>query len=260
MSSAIPTDQPSDAPADEIDDTPEEIQPDSLAPPVPRPSQRPAFDPVAQPWVANPGGLVAVPDTRLTPMALRDRFAAPPAWTPDAQDINPARAADRSLRLASVLVPMMLRPDGIQIMLTQRTAHLHDHAGQVSFPGGRVEPSDSSVTDAALRETEEETGLPRGLVEVIGQLPDYFTGTGFRVVPLVGLVRPDFAPRPDPFEVAEVFEVPLRFLMDPSNHRLHSAALPAGGLRSYYSMPWKQFFIWGATAGMLRNLYQFLRA
>jgi len=259
MSSSIPTDQHRDAPAGEVDDTPEEIQPPSLAPHGRRPPQRPAFDPVTQPWVENPGGLAAVPETRLTPVALRQRFTAPPAWTPDAQDVNPARAADQPLRLASVLVPMMLRSDGIRIMLTQRTAHLHDHAGQVSFPGGRVEPSDSSVADAALRETEEETGLPRGLVEVIGQLPDYFTGTGFRVVPLVGLVRPDFAPRPDPFEVAEVFEVPLRFLMDPANHRLHSAALPSG-LRSYYSMPWKQFFIWGATAGMLRNLYQFLRA
>lgn len=132
-------------------------------------------------------------------------------------------------------------------------------ARSVSRAGGSS-PAIRRWRDAALRETEEETGLPRRLVEVIGQLPDYFTGTGFRVVPLVGLVRPDFAPRPDPFEVAEVFEVPLRFLMDPANHRLHSTALPAGGLRSYYSMPWQQFFIWGATAGMLRNLYQFLRA
>ncbi|OVZ64293.1 CoA pyrophosphatase [Pigmentiphaga sp. NML080357] len=260
MSSPIPPDNRNVAPAGDIDDTPEEIQPETLAPRPGQPQRRPAFDPVTQPWVANPDGLAPVPAERLTPSALRRRFASPPPWTPDAQDINPARASDLTLRLASVLVPMMLRPDGIHVMLTQRTAHLHDHAGQVSFPGGRVEPSDSSVADAALRETEEETGLPRDLVEIIGQLPDYFTGTGFRVVPLVGLVRPDFSPRPDPFEVAEVFEVPLPFLMDPANHRLHSAALPSGEVRTYYSMPWKQFFIWGATAGMLRNLYQFLRA
>ncbi|MDX3907573.1 MAG: CoA pyrophosphatase [Pigmentiphaga sp.] len=213
-----------------------------------------------QPWVPNPGGLAPVPGGRLTPDALRSRFAAPPAWTPDAQDINPARAADQTMRLASVLIPLVMRSDGIHVMLTQRTAHLHDHAGQVSFPGGRVEQSDPTVADAALRETEEETGLPRSLVEIIGQLPDYFTGTGFRVVPLVGLVQPDFQPVPDPFEVAEVFEVPLGFLMDPANHRLHRASLPAGEVRTYYSMPWRQFFIWGATAGMLRNLYQFLRA
>ncbi|VCU68977.1 putative NUDIX hydrolase [Pigmentiphaga humi] len=243
--------------ADGPDDTPEEIQ---RAAGKKRLAGSPAFDPVAQPWVANPGGLAPVPPERLTPPALRTRFVDPPAWQPDASDINPAREIDRSLRLASVLVPMVLRPGGIRIMLTQRAAHLHNHAGQVSFPGGRVEPSDASVAHAALRESEEETGLPRGMVEVIGQLPDYFTGTGFRVVPLVGLVQPDFLPRPDPAEVAEVFEVPLPFLMDPANHHLHSASLPSGGSRSYYSMPWKQFFIWGATAGMLRNLYQFLRA
>ncbi|MBX6319781.1 MAG: CoA pyrophosphatase [Pigmentiphaga sp.] len=259
MPASNPPDQRHAAPA-RADDTSVQVQPASPDGRRARPPQRPGFDPAAQPWIANPGGLDPVPLERLTPAALRRRFAEPPAWEPDANDPESKGMAGRAVRLASVLIPLVLRPEGICVMLTQRTAHLHDHAGQVSFPGGRVEESDASATDAALRETEEETGLPRGLVEIIGQLPDYFTRTGFRIIPLVGLVRPDFSPRPDPFEVAEVFEVPLSFLMDPTNHRLHSATLPSGDARTYYSMPWKQFFIWGATAGMLRNLYQFLRA
>jgi 8-oxo-dGTP pyrophosphatase MutT (NUDIX family) len=220
----------------------------------------PSFDPAAQPWVANPGNLQPVPPDRLQVPFLRERFACPPAWTPEPRDVNPARATDRTLRPAAVLIPMVLRETGITVMLTQRTAHLHHHAGQVSLPGGRLEKRDASLADAALRETEEETGVARSLVEVIGQLPEYETGTGFRVTPVAGLVQPAFTPRPDPFEVAEMFEVPLAFLADPANHRLHRATLPSGEVRSYFSMPWRQFFIWGATAGMLRNLYRFLLA
>jgi 8-oxo-dGTP pyrophosphatase MutT (NUDIX family) len=230
--------------------------------PIPGRSTRPSFDPTLQPWVANPGGLPAVPSHDLAPNALRARFAAPPVWQPEPPEAPIRRPAgdERPFRLASVLVPLVLRDEGLQVMLTQRTAHLHDHAGQISFPGGRVEKTDLSVMDAALRETEEETGLPRHLVEIIGQLPDYFTSTGFRIVPLVGLVQTGFTPVPDPFEVAEVFEVPLAFLMDPHNHHLHSVELPHNGRRTYYSMQWQQYFVWGATAGMLRDLYRFLSA
>ncbi len=247
-------------------DTPRPGSPDNEAsaaapaPPRRRPLGGPGFDPEAQPWEANPTGLQAVPREMLSADALRARFARPPAWRPEPAEAWLTRfpGPETGLRLASVLVPLIMRPDGLQVMLTQRTAHLHDHAGQVSFPGGRVEKTDASVMDAALREAEEETGLPRNLVEITGQLPDYLTSTGFCIVPVVGLVQPGFVPVPDPFEVAEVFEVPLAFLMDPANHRVHSVTLPHNGRHSYYSMPWQQYFVWGATAGMLRDLYHFL--
>ena len=161
----------------------------------------------------------------------------------------------------------MLR-DGLTVMLTQRTAHLHDHPGQISFPGGRVEESDADATATALREAREEGGLPAEHVDVLGSLPEYTTGTGFIVTPVVALVRPGFRPQLDAFEVAEVFEVPLAFLMNPGNHRRHAVEL-AGAKREFLSMPWdgydaqgrpRRYFIWGATAAMLRNLYRFISA
>ena len=147
------------------------------------------------------------------------------------------------------------------MLLTQRTAHLTDHAGQISFPGGRAEAEDASAIDTALRETEEEIGLARSHVETIGTLPEYLTGTGYQVTPVVALVTPPFVLTPDDNEVAEVFEVPLAFLMDGANHQRLSFELPEGaGRRTFYAMPYQRFFIWGATAGMLRNLFHFLRA
>ena len=142
-------------------------------------------------------------------------------------------------------------------MLTQRTAHLNDHAGQISFPGGRVDEADADRIVTALREAQEETGLARDAVEVIGTLPDYDIPTGFRVTPVVGWIEPpvDFAP--DPFEVAEVFEVPLAHFLDPANHQRHSDEIN-GRRRNYYAMPYQQRYIWGATAGMLHSLYQVL--
>ena len=144
-------------------------------------------------------------------------------------------------------------------MLTERTAHLNDHAGQVSFPGGRTETEDATAVETALRETEEETGLARRHIEIIGQLPDYYTGTGFQVAPAVGLVTPPFDLVPDTFEVAEVFEVPLWFLMNPANHQRRSVVLDQN-VRSFYTMPYQKHFIWGATAAIVRNLYCFLAA
>lgn len=154
---------------------------------------------------------------------------------------------------AAVLFPIVLRNDGHTVLLTERTAHLRDHAGQVSFPGGRVEADDESAVHTALRETEEEIGLAREHIDVLGFLPEYRTGTGFRVTPVVALVRPPFVLSPDPFEVAEVFEVPLAFLIDPANHERHSLHY-RGALRHYFAMPWEGHFIWGATAGMIRSL------
>ena len=163
------------------------------------------------------------------------------------------RGEDRVLTPAAVLVPVVVRSTGPTVLLTQRTAHLRDHAGQISFPGGRVEAHDRSPMDTALRETEEEIGLARERVEIVGFLPEYRTGTGFRVTPVVALVRPPFDLQPDPFEVAEIFEVPLAFLLDPANHQQHSLHY-RGALRSYFAMPYGEYFIWGATAGMIRSL------
>lgn len=158
-----------------------------------------------------------------------------------------------SLTAAAVLFPIVLRDEGCTVLLTQRTAHLRDHAGQISFPGGRVEDEDNSPVHTALRETEEEIGLHRQHIEVLGFLPEYRTGTGFQVTPVVALVHPPFELTPDPFEVAEVFEVPLAFLLDPSNHQRHSMHY-RGALRHYFAMPYGDYFIWGATAGMIRSL------
>lgn len=160
---------------------------------------------------------------------------------------------EQVLTPAAVLVPIVLRDAGQTMLLTQRTAHLRDHAGQISFPGGRVEVDDASPVATALRETEEEIGLARERVDVLGFLPEYRTGTGFRVTPVVALIRPPFELLPDPFEVAEVFEVPLSFLLDPANHQRHSLHY-RGALRSYFAMPYGDYFIWGATAGMIRSL------
>jgi 8-oxo-dGTP pyrophosphatase MutT (NUDIX family) len=158
---------------------------------------------------------------------------------------------------AAVLVPLVNRQAGVHVLLTQRTAHLNDHAGQISFPGGRVDAGDADRIDTALREAEEETGLPRAKVDVLGFLPDYDIMTGFRVTPVVGWVEPPFPIAPDPFEVADIFEVPLEFLLDPANHRRHSRTVD-DCTRHYYSMPWENRNIWGATAGMLHTLYRLL--
>ena len=160
---------------------------------------------------------------------------------------------------AAVLFPIVLRESGPSVLLTQRTAHLREHPGQISFPGGRVEPEDSSPAHTALRETEEEIGLASAHIEIVGYLPEYRTITGFRVMPVVGLVRPPFELRPDPSEVAEVFEVPLAFLMDSANHQQHSVHY-RGELRHYYAMPYGNYFIWGATAGIIVTLSRALAA
>lgn len=161
-------------------------------------------------------------------------------------------AEDNNIR-AAVLVPLVERLDGWFVVMTLRSADLADHAGQISLPGGRIEPEDLSPMDAALREAEEEIGLPRDHVEIAGRLDTWFTGTGFEVTPIVGLVRPPPPYRPDPVEVAEVFEVPLDFILDKRNHQRRSREL-AGKQRSFWAIPYLHRNIWGATAGMLVNL------
>ncbi len=158
---------------------------------------------------------------------------------------------------AAVLVPLVDRSEGMTVLLTQRTANLNDHAGQVSFPGGRMEPEDASAEAAALREAFEEVGLPPALVEPVGRLDDYETRTGFLVYPVVGIVTPPFAVKPDPAEVADVFEVPLAFILDRGNHRRESR-LFKGRERQFYVLPYDDHYIWGATASMLVNLAEVL--
>ncbi len=172
-------------------------------------------------------------------------------------DLNPGMTPGNDLREAAVLVPLVERPGGLTMMLTQRTDHLDHHPGQISFPGGHIEDHDASPEDAALRETEEEVGLDRTHVEIIGRLDQYVTRTGFSITPIVGLVNPSYTIAPDEFEVAEVFEVPLSFLLDATNHRRDSR-IYKGSKREFYAMPFGDYYIWGATAGMIRNLYDVL--
>ncbi len=174
-------------------------------------------------------------------------------------DLNPPAPSGRELTEAAVLVPLVERPRGMTVLLTQRTEHLSDHPGQISFPGGRMEPHDSDPEATALRETEEEIGLDRAFVEVVGRLDHYETVTGFLVTPVVGLVTPGFALEVDRVEVAEVFEVPLAFILDPSHHERHSRTVN-GRQRHFYVIPYEERFIWGATAGMLVNLFRRLSA
>ena len=173
-------------------------------------------------------------------------------------DLNPGMTPpSAALRPAAVLVPLIDRPDGMSVLLTQRTPHLSAHAGQISFPGGRIEEGDADATEAALRETEEEIGLTRGQIRVIGRLDTYVTGTGFEITPIVGIVKIPFSLAIDPFEVAEAFEVPLSFVLDPNNHRRMTREFEQRK-RLFFLLPFENRNIWGATAGMLVNLAEVL--
>jgi 8-oxo-dGTP pyrophosphatase MutT (NUDIX family) len=219
----------------------------------------PLFDPLTVP-VDFVGGEAALASERLTGAWLRARLANQPPWTVEDDDERHWRQIAQPVRPAAVLIAIVLREDGPTLLFTQRNADLTDHPGQISFPGGRVEQSDASPVETALRETEEEIGLARQHVEIIGQLPEYRTGTGYRVTPIVGLVTPPFDLQPDVREVAEIFEVPLTFLMNGVNHQRHTVKLPGQtARRNFYSIPYKHYFIWGATAAMVRNLFHLLR-
>ena len=204
-----------------------------------------------------------LPLFRLSPFAQRE-------WLAQALS-RPAPASARNLsdgfRLpgregattdAAVLVPLVNRPQGLQVLLTQRSAELPDHAGQISFPGGRVEPDDASHSAAALREAAEEVGLPAPQVTLLGQLAQYETVTGFRVTPVVGWVEPPLTLKPDPLEVADIFEVPLAFLLDPANQQRHFRMLGTTR-RDFWAIPFGERYIWGANAAMLLILDRTLR-
>ncbi len=193
----------------------------------------------------------------LTLAQIQAALALPPLGERSDFDLDPdARAAlmpGLMQRPAAVLCGLVERAGGLQVVLTRRAAHLNRHAGQIAFPGGKIDERDSSPLAAALREANEEVGLGADMVEIVGTLDPYLTSTGFRVTPFVGVIDPRWRPLPDPDEVEEVFEVPLDFLMDPAN-RVRHCHDRQGARRHYYAMPWGEYYIWGATAGMLKGL------
>ncbi|MDR3095486.1 MAG: CoA pyrophosphatase [Paraburkholderia sp.] len=230
---------------------------------------RPVFEPESLPIESTGIDLPSVAAGLLTPDGLRARFEQRLPWDPEPQEARVTQIRDP--REAAVLMPLAMRPGGLTVLLTQRADNLSNHAGQVSFPGGSREPADPTPIAAALREAHEEVNLDPERVEVLGALPDYLTGTGFRVTPVVGLVHEPFTVLADSLEVASIFEVPLNFLMNPAHHQVRVLRWE-GGERRFFAMPYPQkgagegsgvsgaHFIWGATAGMLRNFYRFLLA
>jgi 8-oxo-dGTP pyrophosphatase MutT (NUDIX family) len=197
------------------------------------------------------------PVSALTPSLIAQRLmqAAPP---PLPEDLHISLIPDGvQVTEAAVMVPLVHRAEGLQVLLTQRTSHLSDHAGQISFPGGRVEATDASREDTALRETEEEIGLARARVEVLGRLPEYEIPSGFRITPIVGWIEPPFELKLDPFEVSSVFEAPLAHFLEHSRYQRREYRFK-GRHRHYLAIPYQGRYIWGATAGMLYSLGQML--
>jgi len=236
------------------------IDPSAAIPPDIPLSKIPNFDPREAPVIGIDAHLPPVAPAQLAPEALRRRFAQPPAWEPEIW--AEPRFADREPAQAAVLVPIVMR-DRPMVLLTERTTHLTTHSGQIAFPGGKRDDTDADAADTALREAHEEIGLDRHLAEVIGDMPLYKTGTMFIITPVIALVQPDYRLALNAYEVADAFEVPLDFLMNPAHHRRHAIEF-SGTRREWFSMPYsdagKERFIWGATAAMLRNFYRFLAA
>ena len=190
------------------------------------------------------------------PAGLTDPNVTPKCGDHDADPIMKKISEVRPIRPAAVLVPVIDHPEPT-VLLTQRAQHLPDHPGQVSFPGGKIYKADANPLESALREAHEEIGLHPERAEIIARLPEYHTRTGYRVTPVVGLLQPPLELAPDAREVEEIFEVPLAFLLDPRNHRRETREIQ-GRVVGYYAMPYGERYIWGATAGMLMNLYRHL--
>jgi 8-oxo-dGTP pyrophosphatase MutT (NUDIX family) len=220
----------------------------------------PYFDPRQIPVAGVDSHLPAVPLASLQSVALRQRFAFPPEWTPEL--LVEKKFMDREPMHASVLLPIVMREQPM-VLLTERTQHLSTHSGQIAFPGGKADDGDVDASATALREAQEEVGLDPAFVEVLGLMPHYVTGSAFIITPVVALIKPGFTLTPNAYEVADVFEVPLAFLMNPAHHQRHSFVWDDTP-REWFSMPYqdalKERFIWGATAGILRNFYRLLSA
>jgi 8-oxo-dGTP pyrophosphatase MutT (NUDIX family) len=230
-----------------------------------------SFDPRNVPVWRIDHDMPAVPSSHWSPEALKARFANPPVWQPEVE--RETSFSTRAPAQAAVLVPIVMRgPDFAKstVLLTQRANHMSTHAGQIAFPGGKVDPQDANPQATALREAQEEVGLDPQHVQVVGELPVYVTGTAFWVTPVIALVSPELTLSPNADEVQDVFEVPLSFLMNPAHHRRHAFEWQ-GAQRQWFSMPYQEWrlgpdgqsdeverFIWGATAAMLRNFYRFL--
>ena len=221
----------------------------------------PPFDPRTIPIIDTGRELPRVLAADLTANALRKKFLIPPQWQPELK--SEPRLSRRDPVQASVLLPIVMR-ERPTVLLTQRTAHLSTHSGQIAFPGGKADEEDRDAIGTALREAHEEVGLAPDFVEVLGVMPHYVTGTAFVITPVVSLIDPGFSMAPNPDEVDDVFEVPLEFLMNPANHRRHAWEPGPGIRREWFSMPYQdavaERFIWGATAGILRNFYRLLIA
>jgi len=223
-------------------------------------SKLPAFDPQQVPVFQVDTHLAAVPTQHLTPEALQARFANPPVWQPEL--VRERKFMDRAPAHAAVLLGVVMR-DEPTVLLTQRPSHMSTHAGQIAFAGGKCDETDADVAATALREAHEEVGLETHHVQVLGTLPEYVTGSAFYVTPVVALISPSMSLQLNTHEVADAFEVPLAFLMNPAHHRWHRYEFE-GVTREWLSMPYRDGeqlrFVWGATAGMLRNFYRFLSA
>mgnify|MGYP001281249113 FL=1 len=223
-------------------------------------SKLPAFDPQQVPVFQVDTHLVAVSAKHLTPQALQARFANPPQWQPEL--VRERKFMDRQPAQAAVLLGIVMR-DEPTVLLTQRPSHMSTHAGQIAFAGGKCDETDTDVAATALREAHEEVGLEAHHVQVLGTLPEYVTGSAFYVTPVVALIAPTMTLKLNTHEVSDAFEVPLAYLMNPAHHRWHRYEFE-GVMREWLSMPYHDGdqlrFVWGATAGMLRNFYRFLSA
>lgn len=222
----------------------------------------PSFDPQSQPVVSAESLSPLAPDC-VQLAFIRAAFGRHIDWQVEpvfTSSFKEDLLQGTDVRKAAVFFPLIERPSGLHVLFTRRASHLHDHAGQISFPGGRIDATDRDEVAAALRETYEEIGVESRFIRLIGTQPGFLTSTRFTMKPVIGEILPGFTVRANSAEVAEIFEVPLSVLMDTRLHRLHRANLPDGGHRFYFSITWQSYFIWGATAALIRNFYHYLAA
>lgn len=231
-------------------------------PPVVWPRHVSGFDPAAQPVIP----VAALPELASGSLSLsfiRQAFSQPVSWQVEPVFTNYFdldTSAHSDITPAAVFIPLLERSNGLHVLFTRRSPHLYSHAGQICFPGGRIEASDADYIQAALRETWEEVGVEPRFIELIGSQPSFLTSTRYTMKPVIGVLRPGYTLTPDRSEVEEIFEVPLATLLSPALHRLHEIRPQDGLPRHFFSVSWGDYFIWGATAALIRNLYHYLAA